>query len=86
MYRKGGYDLFLGGKKFGRNAHPAQSVAEGLTEEQIAAVVEQVVAEYKEKGHPNERFHKFFKRVGVVAGFRHEDAPATVEVNVVCGD
>lgn len=86
VYRKGGYDLFLGGKKFGRNAHPAQSVAEGLTEEQIAAVVEQVVAEYKEKGHPNERFHKFFKRVGVVAGFRHEDAPATVEVNVVCGD
>ncbi|MNW37133.1 Cobalt-precorrin-3B C(17)-methyltransferase [compost metagenome] len=86
VYRKGGYDLFLGGKKFGRNAHPAQSVAEGLTEEQIAAVVEQVVAEYKEKGHPNERFHKFFKRVGVVAGFRHEDAPVAVEVNVVCGD
>lgn len=86
VYRKGGYDLFLGGKKFGRNAHPAQSVAEGLSEEQIAAVVEQVVAEYKEKGHPNERFHKFFKRVGVVAGFRHEDAPVAVEVNVVCGD
>ncbi|MDQ0494182.1 precorrin-3B C(17)-methyltransferase [Paenibacillus brasilensis] len=86
VYRKGGYDLFLGGKKFGRNAHAAQPVAEGIPGEQITDIVEHIIAEYKEKGHPNERFHKFFKRVGVVAGFRHEDAPATVEVNAVCGD
>ncbi|MCP3794983.1 precorrin-3B C(17)-methyltransferase [Paenibacillus sp. CH40] len=86
VYRKGGYDLFLGGKKFGRNAHAAQPVAEGIPSDQITDIVENVIAEYKEKGHPNERFHKFFKRVGVVAGFRHEDAPATVEVNAVCGD
>ncbi|PNQ82423.1 precorrin-3B C(17)-methyltransferase [Paenibacillus sp. F4] len=86
VYRKGGYDLFLGGKKFGRNAHAAQPVAEGIPGDQITDIVENVIAEYKEKGHPNERFHKFFKRVGVVAGFRHEDAPATVEVNAVCGD
>jgi precorrin-3B C17-methyltransferase len=86
VYRKGGYDLFLGGKKFGRNAHPAQPVAEGLPAAQIADIVEGIVAEFKEKGHPNERFHKFFKRVGVVGGFRHEDAPVTVEVNPVCGD
>ncbi|WP_068497485.1 precorrin-3B C(17)-methyltransferase [Paenibacillus kribbensis] len=86
VYRKGGYDLFLGGKKFGRNAHAAQPVAEGIPGEQITDIVENVIAEYKEKGHPNERFHKFFKRVGVVAGFHHEDAPATVEVNAVCGD
>ncbi|MFB5674827.1 precorrin-3B C(17)-methyltransferase [Paenibacillus terreus] len=86
VYRKGGYDLFLGGKKFGRNAHPAQPVAEGLPADRIADIVEGIVAEFKEKGHPNERFHKFFKRVGVVGGFRHEDAPVTVEVNPVCGD
>ncbi|KAF6634722.1 precorrin-3B C(17)-methyltransferase [Paenibacillus sp. EKM208P] len=86
VYRKGGYDLFLGGKKFGRNAHAAQPVAEGIPGDQITDIVENVIAEYKGKGHPNERFHKFFKRVGVVAGFRHEDAPATVEVNAVCGD
>ncbi|MGW9527784.1 precorrin-3B C(17)-methyltransferase [Paenibacillus terrae] len=86
VYRKGGYDLFLGGKKFGRNAHAAQPVAEGIPGDQITDIVEHIIAEYKEKGHPNERFHKFFKRVGVVAGFRHEDAPATVEVNAVCGD
>ncbi|MFB5266822.1 precorrin-3B C(17)-methyltransferase [Paenibacillus enshidis] len=86
VYRKGGYDLFLGGKKFGRNAHPAQPVAEGIPADQIADIVEGIVSEFKEKGHPNERFHKFFKRVGVVGGFRHEDAPVTVEVNPVCGD
>ena len=86
VYRKGGYDLFLGGKKFGRNAHPAQPVAEGIPGDQIGGIVEQIVAEYKEKGHPNERFHKFFKRVGVIQGFRHVDAPVTVEVNPVCGD
>lgn len=86
VYRKGGYDLFLGGKKFGRNAHAAQPVAEGIPGEQITDIVENVIAEYKAKGHPNERFHKFFKRVGVVAGFCHEDAPVAVEVNAVCGD
>ncbi|WP_418039619.1 MULTISPECIES: precorrin-3B C(17)-methyltransferase [Paenibacillus] len=86
VYRKGGYDLFLGGKKFGRNAHPAQPVAEGIPGDQIGGIVERIVAEYKEKGHPNERFHKFFKRVGVIQGFRHVDAPVTVEVNPVCGD
>ncbi|WP_153980241.1 precorrin-3B C(17)-methyltransferase [Paenibacillus xylanilyticus] len=86
VYRKGGYDLFLGGKKFGRNAHPAQPVAGGIPGDQIGGIVERIVAEYKEKGHPNERFHKFFKRVGVIQGFRHVDAPVTVEVNPVCGD
>lgn len=86
VYRKGGYDLFLGGKKFGRNAHPAQPVAEGITGDEIGGIVERIVSEYREKGHPNERFHKFFKRVGVIQGFRHVDAPVTVEVNPICGD
>ena len=48
-----------GRQKFGRNAHPAQPVAEGIPGDQIGGIVERIVAEYKEKGHPNERFHKF---------------------------
>jgi len=86
VYRKGGFDLFLGGKQIGRNAHAGQNVAEGLPEERILELVEQIYQEFKEKAHPGERFHKFFKRVGSVAGFVHEDNAAPVEVNAVCGD
>ncbi|MDN4594561.1 precorrin-3B C(17)-methyltransferase [Polycladomyces subterraneus] len=86
VYRRGTYDLFLGGKKIGRNAHPAQRVAEGLTPEAMLAAVENVVREYAEKGHPNERFHKFFKRVQEVNGFRYREQPQPVAVDTVCGD
>jgi len=86
VYRKGGFDLFLGGKQIGRNAHAGQNVAEGLPEERVLELVEQIYQEFKEKAHPGERFHKFFKRVGSVAGFAHEDNAAPVEVNAVCGD
>nr|WP_240762455.1 precorrin-3B C(17)-methyltransferase [Paenibacillus thalictri] len=86
VFRRGAYDLFLGGKKIGRNAHPAQLVAEGISAEEIVPVVEQIFRLYTEKGHPNERFHKFFKRVGDVAGFLHREHAPQVEVNAVCGD
>ncbi|WP_199615777.1 precorrin-3B C(17)-methyltransferase [Paenibacillus alkalitolerans] len=86
VFRKGGYDLFLGGKQIGRNAHAGQNVAEGIPADQIVEKVEQIYKEFKEKAHPGERFHKFFKRVGTVAGFVHEDNAAPVEVNAVCGD
>jgi cobalt-factor III methyltransferase len=86
VYRRGTYDLFLGGKKIGRNAHPAQRVAEGLTPEEMLAAVENVVREYAEKGHPNERFHKFFKRVQEVNGFRYREQPQPVTADTVCGD
>lgn len=86
VYRRGTYDLFLGGKKIGRNAHPAQRVAEGLTPEAMLTAVENVVREYADKGHPNERFHKFFKRVQEVNGFRYREQPQTVVVETVCGD
>jgi precorrin-3B C17-methyltransferase len=86
VYRKGKYDLFIGGKTIGRNAHPAQPVAEGISEEQIVGVMEQIIEEYHTHGHPNERFHKFFKRVGVVAGFKHEEYVEPVVVDAVCGD
>jgi precorrin-3B C17-methyltransferase len=86
VYRRGTYDLFLGGKKIGRNAHTAQRVAEGLTPEEMLAAVESVVREYAEKGHPNERFHKFFKRVREVNGFRYREQPQPVTADTVCGD
>ncbi|MFC5649253.1 precorrin-3B C(17)-methyltransferase [Paenibacillus solisilvae] len=86
VYRKGGYDLFLGGKQIGRNAHAGQNVVEGIPADRIVETVEQVVKEFTEKGHPGERFHKFFKRVGQVAGFTHLEYIAPVIVDAVCGD
>ncbi|WP_166245612.1 precorrin-3B C(17)-methyltransferase [Paenibacillus turpanensis] len=86
VYRRGAYDLFLGGKKIGRNAHSGICVAEGIPAEEIVGTVERIFAEYAEKGHPNERFHKFFKRMGKVAGFAYNADAAPVEVDPVCGD
>lgn len=69
VYRRGKYDLFLGGKTAGRQAYQAQLVAEGLDEEQIVAVVEKIVRTYQEEGYPGERFYKFLNRTGNIAGF-----------------
>lgn len=86
VYRRGTFDLFLGGKNIGRNAHPAQRVAEGISPEELIAAVEQVVREYAAKGHPNERFNKFFKRVKEVAGFEYSDESKPVVAELACGD
>jgi precorrin-3B C17-methyltransferase len=86
VYRKGGYDLFLGGKQIGRNAHAGQNVVEGLPADEIVSTIERIFNEFAERGHPGERFHKFFKRVGHVAGFVHEDVVTPVVVDAVCGD
>lgn len=86
VYRRNKFDLFLGGKAIGRNAHPAQRVAEGIEPHELVAAVEEIVAAYKKQGHPDERFHKFFKRVGTVAGYRHEDDAAPLEIESICGD
>jgi cobalt-factor III methyltransferase len=86
VFRRGKFDLFLGGKSIGRNAHAAQQVAEGLPADEIVYIVEGIVAEYKAKGYPDERFHKFFKRVGIVGGFTHQEFVSPVAVDTVCGD
>lgn len=86
IFRRGAYDLFLGGKKTGRNAHPAQLVAEGIPAEQIVPTVERIFRQYVEQAHPNERFHKFFKRVGSVAGFQHREQAPQIAVDAVCGN
>ena len=70
VYRKEKFDLFLGGKTVGRNAHAAQPVAEGIDPEDLVSTIERIVDRYRQEGHPNERFHKFFKRVKKVEGFK----------------
>jgi precorrin-3B C17-methyltransferase len=87
VYRKGGFDLFLGAKTAGRSAHPGQIVAEGIVPENIVAVIEAIVQEYKQKAYPNERFYKFFKRVKRVQGFGYQDITPKIKIEVpVCGE
>lgn len=85
VYRRGKYDLFFGGKKIGRNAQVAKRVAEGLDPDRLVAVVEQTVRSYQEQAYPNERFHKFFQRVGEIAGFRYTEEKVAIE-SLACGD
>ncbi|RFB38550.1 precorrin-3B C(17)-methyltransferase [Brevibacillus sp. VP] len=86
VYRRGAYDVFLGGKRIGRNAHPGQRIAEGVPEEQIIGLVERIVDEYKVKGHIDERFHKFFKRTGQVLEYRYQEFIAPLQIEEPCGD
>ncbi|MBS2772397.1 precorrin-3B C(17)-methyltransferase [Anoxybacillus rupiensis] len=87
VYRKGAFDLFLGGKTIGRNAYPGQLVAEGIPPEQIVPVVIQIIQEYKEHGHPNERFHKFFQRVKKAGGFVYQEPRTNQKIEVsACGE
>ncbi|MCL6587419.1 MAG: precorrin-3B C(17)-methyltransferase [Anoxybacillus sp.] len=85
VYRKGAFDLFLGGKTVGRNAHPGQLVAEGIPPHEIVATVACILQQYKEHGHPNERFYKFFERNKQVAGWMHQKQPVPLEVPA-CGE
>lgn len=87
VFRKDAFDLFLGGKTIGRNAHSGQIVAEGIAADEIVGLVERIVQEYKEKGHPNERFHKFFKRVKNVCDFEFQDVSPSLKIEPApCGD
>lgn len=86
VHRRGKFDLFLGAKTVGRNAHAGIPVAEGIEADQLVPLVERIVAFYKEKGHPNERFHKFFKRIKVIEGFAYQEVPQIDIQPVACGD
>ncbi|MBW5467817.1 precorrin-3B C(17)-methyltransferase [Brevibacillus formosus] len=86
VFRKGKFDLFLGAKTVGRNAHSGIPVAEGIEKEEIVPLVERIVNRFKKEAFPNERFHKFFQRVGELEGFAwYEPAKAEIE-NAACGD
>ncbi|GMA63439.1 precorrin-3B C(17)-methyltransferase [Alicyclobacillus fastidiosus] len=85
VFRKGKFDLFLGGKTTGRNAAPGTRVAEGIPAEEVPDLMERIIARYREDAFPGERFHKFFQRVGEIEGFVHQDRPAIVIADSVCG-
>lgn len=84
VYRKGAFDLFLGGKTVGRNAHPGQLVAEGIHPNDLVETVARIVRQYKEEGYANERFHKFFERKKEVGGFVYGEALKTEPA--ACGE
>jgi precorrin-3B C17-methyltransferase len=87
IFRKGKFDLFLGAKTVGRTAHAGQPVAEGIEPDQIVELIEKIIYEYKEKGHPNERFFKYFKRVGSIQGYTYKDMTPKIEIEPApCGD
>lgn len=87
VYRKGKFDLFLGAKPAGRTAHPAQPVAEGIEPDQLVDLVADIIEFYQEKGHPNERFYKFFKRVKEIKGFKHQEIAPKIKLEPApCGE
>ncbi|SDM51204.1 cobalt-precorrin 3 C17-methyltransferase [Fictibacillus solisalsi] len=87
VFRKGKFDLFLGGKPLSRTAHSAQPVMEGIEPDQLVGIVTGIIQEYEDKGHPNERFFKFFKRVQEVGGFKHRDMAPVIQLEPApCGD
>ncbi|MDV2685204.1 precorrin-3B C(17)-methyltransferase [Alkalihalophilus lindianensis] len=87
IFRKGKFDLFLGAKTVGRTAHAGQPVAEGIEPDQIVDVIEKIIYEYKEKGHPNERLFKYFKRVGKIRNYTYKDMTPKIEIEPApCGD
>lgn len=64
IYSKGSFELYLGGKKYGRAAHAGTRVREGMNEEEAIAAVTATVEQYCALGYPNERFYTFFERMG----------------------
>ncbi|OCA85196.1 precorrin-3B C(17)-methyltransferase [Pseudobacillus wudalianchiensis] len=87
VFRKGKFDLFLGAKTVGRTAHAGQPVAEGVEPEALVPLLEEIIAEYKEKGHPNERFFKYFKRVKKIQNFDYRDMEPKINLEPApCGD
>lgn len=87
IYRKGKFDLFLGAKPVGRTAHPGQPVAEGIEPDKIVEVITNIVQEYKENAHPNERLFKYFKRVKQIQGFVYKDVAPKIKIEPApCGD
>lgn len=87
IYRKGKFDLFLGAKPVGRTAHPGQPVAEGIEPDKIVKVITNIVQEYKENAHPNERLFKYFKRVKQIQGFVYRDVALKIKIEPApCGD
>ncbi|MEC1721560.1 precorrin-3B C(17)-methyltransferase [Schinkia azotoformans] len=87
VHRQGKFDLFIGAKPVGRTAHAGQIVEEGIEPSKVVKIIEEIINEYKEKGHPGERFFKFFKRVKAVRGYGYKDFTPKMEIAAApCGD
>ncbi|HSH24680.1 MAG TPA: precorrin-3B C(17)-methyltransferase [Massilibacterium sp.] len=86
VYRRKKFDLFLGAKTVGRTAHSGLPVAEEMPKEMLIPTLKKVIEQYIEEGHPNERFFKYYKRVGEVAGFKHVTYPTPDIEPLLCGD
>ncbi|MGE7903091.1 precorrin-3B C(17)-methyltransferase [Peribacillus sp. NPDC094092] len=80
VFRKGKFDLFLGAKPVGRTAHPGQPVAEGIEPEQLVELITDIVAEYKQNAHPNERLFKYFKRSKKIQNFSYQDIAPKINI------
>jgi precorrin-3B C17-methyltransferase len=85
VFRKGYFEIYLGGKMNGRNAHPAQKVAEHVTPQQMVDMVEAIVREYAQNAQPDERFHKYFKRAGAAKFKWDPERDATQIEDLICG-
>jgi cobalt-factor III methyltransferase len=80
VFRKGKFDLFLGAKPVGRTAHPGQPVAEGIEPDQLVEIITNIVEEYKQNAHPNERLFKYFKRVKQIQGYPYQDITPKIKI------
>ena len=80
VFRKGKFDLFLGAKPVGRTAHPGQPVAEGIEPDQLVELITNIVDEYKQKAHPNERLFKYFKRAKQIQGYLYQDIAPKIKI------
>lgn len=80
VFRKGKFDLFLGAKPVGRTAHPGQPVAEGIEPDQLIELITNIVDEYKQNAHPNERLYKYFKRVKQIQGYQYQDIAPKIHI------
>lgn len=80
VFRKGKFDLFLGAKPVGRTAHPGQPVAEGIEPKNLVELITNIVNEYKQNAHPNERLFKYFKRVKKIQGYQYQDIAPKINI------
>jgi len=63
IFRRGAFELYIGGKGVGRNPYPARLVEEGLSAEELIERVITLVEEYRQKGHSGERFCRYLERL-----------------------
>lgn len=64
MKVKDNYDLYLGGKAKGKDAHVGKLFMEQLNPEQLYEIIDKTIEIYSEQGKKREPFFKFLHRIG----------------------